>query len=302
MKIGVIGLGDIARKAYLPVITSMNHELVFCSRTQAVVDELASRYRISEWCYDYRDLLKFSVEAVFIHTATSSHYEIIKYFLDHNVHVFVDKPISSYLEETLELYELALEKQLVLMVGFNRRFSPKVKDLMSLGKPELLIIQKHRYNHPGNIRSFIYDDFIHVVDTLLYLFQDQEIIMDYNERVFEDKLQSISIILQGEGATAFGSMNRMSGAKEERIEFMSENVKHVILDLDHSLIYADNDKKEMSYDDWVPTLKRRGFVDLIAQFLEWTQCPKESLQALELSIRSHEVCEYLVMELNETKG
>ncbi|MEF1307816.1 gfo/Idh/MocA family oxidoreductase, partial [Vibrio owensii] len=33
MKIGIIGLGDIAQKAYLPVITQLpNVELVFCTR------------------------------------------------------------------------------------------------------------------------------------------------------------------------------------------------------------------------------------------------------------------------------
>lgn len=297
MKIGIIGLGDIARKAYLPVITTMNHDLVFCSRTIEVVDEAVEKYRINEWCFDYKELLNFSIKAVFIHTATSSHYEIIKFFLNHNIHVFVDKPISSYLEESLELYELAKEKALVLMVGFNRRYCPKVIELMNLGKPELLIIQKHRYNHPDQIRRFIYDDFIHVVDTLLYLFQDQESVLDFNERVVDKKLQSISLILQGDGATAFGSMNRMSGSKEERIEFMCENMKQVVLDLDHGRVYTNNDNKELSYDDWTPTLKRRGFVDLVAQFLEWVHHPEASRQALELSIRSHEVCEYLVMEI-----
>lgn len=299
MKIGIIGLGDIARKAYLPVITTMNHDLVLCSRTKKVVEEAVSKYRISEWCYDYKELLKFSVEAVFIHTATSSHYEIIKYFLENKVHVFVDKPISSYLEESLEVYELAQEKQLVLMVGFNRRFSPRVKELMNLQKPEMLIIQKHRYNHPGNIRSFIYDDFIHVVDTLLYLFQGQETSLDYNERVIEGKLQGISLVLKGHGATAFGCMNRMSGAKEERIEYMTENMKHVVLDLDQGVLYADNDKKEIAFDDWTPTLKRRGFEDLIGQFLDLIHHPEDSMEALELSIRSHEVCDYLVMELEK---
>lgn len=56
MKIGIIGLGDIATKAYLPVITTMNHELVLCSRTREVVEVAVSKYRISEWCYDYKEL------------------------------------------------------------------------------------------------------------------------------------------------------------------------------------------------------------------------------------------------------
>lgn len=71
MKIGIIGLGDIAQKAYLPVITQRpDLELVFCTRNPALVTQLAQRYRISENCTDYRELLGYNVDAVMIHAAT----------------------------------------------------------------------------------------------------------------------------------------------------------------------------------------------------------------------------------------
>lgn len=299
MKIGIIGLGDIASKAYLPVITSMSHELVLCSRTQDVVETIAAQYRIDEYCFDYKELLNHAVEAVFIHASSSSHYMLIKFFLEHGIHVFVDKPISWYLEETMEVYEMAKEKGLVLMVGFNRRFSPRVKNLLQLEKPTTLILQKNRHNLPGNIRQFIYDDFIHVIDTLLYLFQNQEKEFDYNSRIVDEQLESLVLILQGEGATAFGSMNRMSGVKEEKIEYIAANEKHIIDNLDHGMVYANNEKTVLDYDDWTPTLKKRGFEGMIRQFLDWIDTPQEAMSALELSLRTHEVCEYLVMELEE---
>ncbi len=300
MKVGIIGLGDIATKAYLPIITSMSHEVVLCSRTQDVTIAIAKQYRIKEYCFDYKELLEHTVDAVFIHAASSSHYSMIKFFLEHNIHVFVDKPISWYLEETMEVYELAKDKGLVLMVGFNRRYSPKVKNLLELEKPSTLIIQKNRHNLPGDIRQFIYDDFIHVVDTLLYLFQNQEKEFDYNGRIVDNQLQSLALILQGEGATAFGSMNRMSGIKEEKIEYISANEKHCIENLDYEWVYKDNKKTLVDYDDWTPTLNKRGFEELIHQFLAWTNTPDASLEALELSLRTHEVCEYLVMEFEES--
>lgn len=46
MKIGIIGLGDIAQKAYLPIITQHSDvELVFCTRNSEVLNQLARRYR-----------------------------------------------------------------------------------------------------------------------------------------------------------------------------------------------------------------------------------------------------------------
>ncbi len=49
MKIGIIGLGDIAKKAYLPVLTEReNTQLVLCTRNEAVLQKLAEKYRIQE--------------------------------------------------------------------------------------------------------------------------------------------------------------------------------------------------------------------------------------------------------------
>lgn len=81
MKIGIIGLGDIAQKAYLPVITQLpNIELVFCTRNPNTLESLAKQYRISEICQDYQQLLHFGVDAVMIHAATSVHLQIAAFF------------------------------------------------------------------------------------------------------------------------------------------------------------------------------------------------------------------------------
>ncbi len=96
MKIGIIGLGDIAQKAYLPVITQRpDLELVFCTRNPALVTQLAQRYRISENCTDYRELLGYNVDAVMTHAATSAHPQIAQFFLEHGIPTFVDKPLAA---------------------------------------------------------------------------------------------------------------------------------------------------------------------------------------------------------------
>lgn len=300
MKIGIIGLGDIAIKAYMPIISTMNVDLILCSRTKEKVEEVAGMYRISQYCYDYKELLDFKVDAVFIHSTTSSHYEIAKYFLENHIHVYVDKPISDRLEETIELYEMAKKDKLVLMVGFNRRYCPRIIELKNSGKPDTLIMQKNRHKLPGEIRTFIYDDFIHVIDTVLYLFSGQEREFDFNGKIVNNKLSHLSLILQGDGATAFATMNRESGKKEERIDYIGKNIKGVIKDLDDLEWYENESSQYIRYDDWIPVLKRRGFYAIIEQFLNYTQNPESAYDELEQSLRTHEVCEYLIMELQST--
>ena len=47
MRIGIIGLGNICEKAYLPVITAIEGiEIVFCTRNKERLNSLSKKYRI----------------------------------------------------------------------------------------------------------------------------------------------------------------------------------------------------------------------------------------------------------------
>lgn len=108
MKIGIIGLGDIAQKAYLPVITQLpNVELVFCTRDAKTLSSLAQQYRIKESCQDYRQLPAFGVDAVMIHAATHVHFQIAEYFLKQSIPTFVDKPLADSAQQVEQLYKIA---------------------------------------------------------------------------------------------------------------------------------------------------------------------------------------------------
>lgn len=71
--------------------------------------------------------------------ATSVHFEIAKQCLNAGVAVFIDKPVSEKLQEVQELQQLAKEKGLLFMVGFNRRFAPMVDQLKQLPQKKLFI-------------------------------------------------------------------------------------------------------------------------------------------------------------------
>ncbi len=96
LNIGVIGLGNIAQKAYLPVMAQLQDQVnwVLCSRQPAKLAQLQDQYRFSNGCLSFEDLLAKSLDAVFIHTPTNTHYTLVKQALSHGLHVFVDKPLS----------------------------------------------------------------------------------------------------------------------------------------------------------------------------------------------------------------
>ena len=69
--------------------------------------------RICEgWRIPYADSLEqlaAQCDAVFVHTSTASHYEVVNHLLNAGVHVCVDKPLADKLSEAETLVELAAQ-------------------------------------------------------------------------------------------------------------------------------------------------------------------------------------------------
>ena len=61
-------------------------------------------------------------QSVFIATPTKLHYEIAKYCLDRDIHIFLEKPCCLNYEETTELRELASNKKLLVQIGYHNRY------------------------------------------------------------------------------------------------------------------------------------------------------------------------------------
>src|SRR4051812_47710267 len=77
LKIGVIGLGDIAQKAYLPVLTAQpGLELHLHTRTRSTLDRLGDAYRLPHRHTTLKALLDQGLDAAFVHAPTENHVEI----------------------------------------------------------------------------------------------------------------------------------------------------------------------------------------------------------------------------------
>lgn len=298
MKIGIIGLGNIAQKAYLPVITSMKDiDLVFCTRNQDTLNKLSRMYRVHECVQNVDELVKHGIDAAFVHSATESHMQIVEKLLNNNIHVYVDKPISYSYGDALKLVELSEARGLIFMVGFNRRFAPMYKKLKSQEKPDIVIMQKNRLYHPDNIRRFIFDDFIHVVDTLCFLAPSEIEDIQVKSLIMNGNLYNVVLQMSGKGYTSIGIMNRDSGVSEEVLEYMNPNNKWVVKNLSDVIHYNNGTEKILRFNDWDPILYRRGFYQIIDHFIysvEHNETPSPSVRD---SLHTHEICEKIVSRL-----
>ncbi len=301
MRVAIVGLGAIARKAYLPLLgTRPGLELVLCTRDLAALTELAAQYRVGTVTRDAAELPDLGVEAAFVHSATESHAALAGALLRAGVPVYLDKPIAYDEAAARELVELAERAGALLMVGFNRRFAPMVRRVKDAGGARLVVLQKNRVALPDAARRLVFDDFIHVADTLRYLAPGEPRLAYASALRRAGRVHHLVVQLEADGFHGVGIMNRDSGAAEEVLEVMSPGAKHVVRDLDTLTEMAGGEERRSRFGDWEDVLHRRGFPAIVDHFLACVQGRETPLQSARDALATHALCERIVGQIDET--
>lgn len=302
LKVGIIGLGSISQKAYLPVMMGMQDKVEWhlYTRDQEKLQIIGEKYRVSNLYPSIESLIESGIKAAFVHTATHTHASIIKQLLEHGIHVYVDKPISEELTEVEELMALAKQKNLLLTTGFNRRFAPMIQKLKMVPDKNMLFVQKTKPNSSGTVKFAIYDMFIHVVDTALYLLDEPIIQTSYQVTEENGELKNCVAHLTTKNTSCIASMNYVSGANHESVEVHSLTGMHRVINLtDYQKDVAGVQTNE-TFGDWEPTLEKRGFASLIRLFLDAVQLGGNPVSP-QSALLSHQLCDQIVKEQENAK-
>ncbi|MBC1495080.1 Gfo/Idh/MocA family oxidoreductase [Listeria welshimeri] len=298
LKVAVVGLGGIAQKAYLPVFAEMeNIEVHLYTRNAQKLKHLSEKYRFDHYHQSINSMIESGINAAFVHSSTASHPEVIRTFLSHNISVYVDKPIADNLEEVEELTRLAAEKNTILMTGFNRRYAPKYQELKALSDTNMIVMQKNRVAQAGEARTFIYDDFIHVIDTIRFLLDakiDQVNVFPVWQK---ELLSSITVQISAGEKVATAIMNRDSGVNEERLAVMTPGAKYEVENVTETHIYEGTTERFERFGDWETTLYKRGFVPIIQAFLTAVRNGEKAPISEEDALQTHQLAEQILLQL-----
>ena len=105
------------------------------------------------------------VDAVVVATPTPFHHAVASICLDAGLHVLVEKPIASTVEEAEDLDVRAKRSGVVLTVGHVERFNPSVRELMrSIDKPIHLQLDRVGPFTPRVTDNVVIDLMIHDLD------------------------------------------------------------------------------------------------------------------------------------------
>jgi predicted dehydrogenase len=170
LRAAVIGTGRLGRHHVRKYAARDDVKLV------AVADVAESNLRdvvLPEGCRsvgDFREALH-DVDLVSIAVPTAGHYEVARSCLEAGIHVLVEKPITSSLEEADDLVALAARRGLCLAVGHVERFNPAFSVMQSmLGQPVFIESERLAAFQPrGTDIDVVLDLMIHDIDLALAL-------------------------------------------------------------------------------------------------------------------------------------
>lgn len=168
LKVGVLGAGHLG-KIHLRLLNQSEHyQLIgfydpMTENAKKVADEFGYHY------FDDIEKLIDAVDVVDIVTPTINHFDCAKMAIEKRKHIFIEKPITTTVEEAEKLRDLVKKQGVRGQVGHVERFNPAftgVKD--KIENP--MFIETHRlaeFNPRGTDVPVVLDLMIHDIDIIL---------------------------------------------------------------------------------------------------------------------------------------
>ena len=168
VNIGVIGVGHLGvhHASHLTKIKNANFVGLFDSNTQRA-EEISKKLNTKS--FDSIDSLLDNVEALSIVTPTPTHHSVAEKCIKRGKHVFIEKPITSSVDDAEYLIELAKKHSIIIQVGHIERFNPALLALSNL-EIEPKYIEVHRmapFTSRGTDVPVVLDLMIHDIDLIL---------------------------------------------------------------------------------------------------------------------------------------
>ena len=257
--IGFIGAGNYASRILIPAFKKCDISLdVLATRNGQTGIKIGKKFGFSSTTTDLDQIMgNKSINTVVIATQHNQHFNQVKRALEANKNIFVEKPLVlntkdlDLLESIYSDISLKNKKQIQLMVGFNRRFSPftiKAKELLDLiDTPKTFIMTvnagyidpDHWTQDLGVGGGRIVGEACHFIDLLRYLC-GYKISKYYSNKMISSSSDTLSIELTFSDGS-IGTIHYLSnGAKS----YAKENLQ---IFADGKILEITNFKKMRGY-------------------------------------------------------
>ena len=169
IRVGVIGLGYLGKFHFDKYRSNKSVNLTsIVDIDEKNLDLIDSNelYRSTS----FKDVIE-KVDAVSIVTPTVTHFSIAKFFLENNIHVLLEKPMTESVSEARKLNSIAKKNRCILQIGHLEQFNPAIRKLKAeLNAPEFIEVHRLCKFNPRAIDvDVVLDLMIHDIDIVLSL-------------------------------------------------------------------------------------------------------------------------------------
>ncbi len=171
LNVGIVGCGEIAQIVHIPILLEMNNfKLVaLCDISSQVLQKLGEKYSINSLYTDLDDfLLQKDIDVVLV--ANRDHAPVAIAAMNAGKHVLIEKPMAFNLNDADEIIENAKKNNVMVMVGFMKRYDPAFKyvieQIRTIERPQYISVHDFAGDFSINRETF---DLIYGTDT------DQEV-------------------------------------------------------------------------------------------------------------------------------
>lgn len=178
MNAGVIGVGNMGRHHARNYAEIASTKLVAVADPKPEVGQaLADKFKVNYY-RDYREMLKKEkLDLVSIAVPTKFHKQVALDCIDKGIHILIEKPIASTVQEAKQVVLKARNKGIKFTVGHIERFNPaviKLKELIDSGKlGEIVSVATFRMGPmPTRIKdaNVVIDIGVHDIDIMNWFF------------------------------------------------------------------------------------------------------------------------------------
>ncbi|MGH7762910.1 MAG: Gfo/Idh/MocA family oxidoreductase [Candidatus Dormibacteraceae bacterium] len=250
-RVALIGLGTMGRN-HLRVLSELSDaELVaVCDQDAAAVEVATKNLGISGYVSWQEMMGREKLEAVIVAVPTRFHLEVGDGALDHGLHVLIEKPIATDLEEGRALVEKAAQAKRILAVGHIERFNPAVRELqrrLAAGEiGRMFQVQARRLGpFPARIRDVgvVIDLATHDLDAMSHIAGSavHRVYAETEQRIHTDHEDILNALLKFEsGMLGVLQVNWLTPTKIRELSVLGERGMLVCNYLTQELTYFRN--------------------------------------------------------------
>ncbi len=131
LNIGVVGCGGFCRGNHLPNLKENKGFRIraLCDLNSSILDELRDVYTPAYTTTDFQKIFADpEIDAVLCATKPDSRIPLMREAVKMKKPLFVEKPLAFTREDTFTMHEIMRDSNLPFMIGFNRPYSPMMRD------------------------------------------------------------------------------------------------------------------------------------------------------------------------------